>query len=157
MANANRRASIVNQLRRVQAGSISAQGALGLKSSDAPAFSKHGTYLLQIGQAEPALACGELATALAPDAASGWLVRGAAAARLGREAQALLCYGAAARLDPKNTRVWVDLAEIQLSALDYASAAKDLKRALETDPTAKSPAGKRAQVLIAQVYYGDEH
>jgi tetratricopeptide (TPR) repeat protein len=140
----------------VQNGAVAAEVALGLSAKDAESFIGFGVTLLEEGRNAEALACAEVATAVAPKAFGAWLLRACASARLKRKAEALLCYGQAAQIDPKNVRVWVDMGELHLHMLDYVSAAADFQRALDLDPEAKTGAGKRALMLVASTYFGDD-
>ncbi len=141
---------------QVQNGAISPQEALGLEPRDAEGFARYGAHLLALGRKQDALASAEVATALDPAHTGAWLVRACASARLGQVAQALLCYGQAARLEPRNIRAWTDAAELHLDLLDFQSAAECLKKAIELDPKAETAAGRRAFVLVATTYYGEE-
>ncbi len=151
-----RRAAATHLLFQVQNGVRSPAEALGLKPSDTPGYVRFAAHLLEHGRDEDALASAEVAIALDTNNASAWLVLGCSAARLGQMARALVCYGHAAHLDPNNVRVWTDMAELYLGTLDFAKAAECLERAIELDPDARTPAGKRAFVLVAKTYYGGE-
>ncbi len=151
-----RRALGAALLLQVQSGGLAPEKALGLSPAEAPRFARFSAHLLEEGQNEEALAAAEVATALDPKLFDGWLVRACALARSQRVAEALLCYGQAAQVDAKNVRVWTDMAELHLGLLDFASAAECLKKAIDLDPHAETPAGKRAFILIAGSYYGDD-
>ncbi|MCC6806201.1 MAG: hypothetical protein IT381_02160 [Deltaproteobacteria bacterium] len=134
----------------VARGELSALSFLGLTAKDGEVFAGFAAALLNRGKTSKAAACAQLAVALAPGDGLAWLVLGCARARLGQDAAALAAYETAARLKPESARVWVDLAELALARLDHTTACAALRCALAVDPAGRTPAGARAQWIIAR-------
>lgn len=131
-------------------GLIPATEALGLSASDGEQFARLGAHHLQHGNLDEALAAGKLAVAAAPKLAIAWHLLGDALAQKRKDVEALVALQQARDLDPKNVRVWVDIAEVHISRIEYAAAIAALKKARELDADGKTPAGRRAQMLIMQ-------
>lgn len=134
----------------VMRGNISSKEALGLTKQDAVQFVRLGTHHLSHGNLEEAEAAGKLAVAAAPKMALAWHLLGDALAQKRKDTEALVALQQARDLDPKNVRVWVDIAEVHISRIEYAAAIAALKKARELDVDGKTPAGRRAQMLIMQ-------
>lgn len=125
---------------------------LRLTVADAPQLSGFAATLLGEDDLEGAAAAAEVATIADPRWFDAWLILGAARARQALEEKALEAYARAAALKPNDVRVWTDVGELKLILLDYAGAAKALKLALQADPQGETPAGRRAQYLIAKTF-----
>jgi tetratricopeptide (TPR) repeat protein len=137
-------------LAAMDAGQVEPISFLGLSPVDAPRFVKLGAGFLEGGDNDRALAAGEIACACAPDSAAAWALKGCALARLKREREAISAFQRGLQLEPDNIRLLVDLGELYIRLLDYGSAAAALKRAIELDAKALTPAGLRAQALVAR-------
>ncbi|MCC6808856.1 MAG: hypothetical protein IT381_15625 [Deltaproteobacteria bacterium] len=149
---AERRAARETELQKVAQGSATPAAMLDLRPIDAPGFLAFAVELLAENDVDNALAAAELATAADPKSYDAWMALGAARARSKQEAAALHAYAHAAGLRADDVRLWCDVGELKLSLLDYKGAAQALSRAIDLDPKAQTPAGKRAQALVAKAW-----
>lgn len=140
------------ELDSVVAGKKSAAEFLGLGPSDVPGLLGFAATLVDEKDLAGAEATAELATCVDPTAFGAWMLLAQVRVRLSEEERALEAYARAAQLDPKDVRLWCDVGELKLILLDYAGAAKALKLAIDADPGAETPAGRRAQFLVARTY-----
>lgn len=140
------------RLRKVQSGQLAAADFLGLKPSDAPGFVGFALQMLEQNDLESAASAAELAVASDPRSFQGWMCLGATRARAKQEKSALDAYARAAELNSNDVRLWCDVGELKLALLDYTGAAKALQLAMQQDPKAETPAGRRAQALVAKTF-----
>jgi Flp pilus assembly protein TadD len=138
------------ELEQVLAGKKSPAEFLGLSGANVPGLCGFAAQLLADDDVEGAEATAELATLLDGKSFPAWMVLGAARARRDDEEGALEAYGHAAEINSSHPRLWCDVGELKLILLDYAGAAKAFSLAIDADPKAATPAGKRAQYLVAK-------
>ena len=125
---------------------------LGLTAEDAPKLVGFALQQLDEGDLDTAEAAAELAVACGPKSFEAWMTLGATRARQKQEKKALEAYAKAAELRQDDVRLWCDVGELKLMLLDYSAAATALKMALDLDPQGDTPAGRRAQALVAKTY-----
>lgn len=146
------RASVKNGFQQVIDGKLSAAEFLGLSTRDARFLLGFAISMAERDQLDTAEAAAEVAVNADPSYFDAWMVLGSVRARRKEAGKALEAYAKAAAIDAKNARLWCDVGEIKLSLFDYEGAAKALGLALECDPKATTPGGRRAQALIAKTY-----
>ncbi len=146
------RAKFDAEVKAVNDGKMPLAEFLRVKADDSPKFTGFAATLLSEDDLEGAAAAAELATIADEKNFDAWLTLGAARARAQQEEKALQAYARAAALKPHDVRVWTDVGELKLILLDYAGAAQALKLALQADPKGDTPAGRRAQYLIAKTF-----
>lgn len=146
------RADAEQRLRKVMTGQLAAADFLGLRTTDAPGFVGFALQMLDENDLDSAASAAELATAADPRSFEAWMTLGATRARAKEERTALAAYARAAELNSTDVRLWCDVGELKLLLQDYSGAAKALKLAMDADPKADTPAGRRAQALVAKTY-----
>jgi tetratricopeptide (TPR) repeat protein len=147
-----KRKQVQEDFKKVIDGQVSAAEFLGLTAKDARYLLGFAMTMAERDQLETAEAAAEVAVSADPVYFDAWMVLGSVRARRKEAGKALEAYAKAAALDSKNARLWCDVGEIKLSIFDYEGAAKALEMALNVDPNAKTPGGRRAQALIAKTY-----
>lgn len=133
-------------------GKLSAVAFLGLTTRDAKHLVGFAVHMVEKGDLDTAESAAEVAAEADSGSYDAWYVLGSIRARKKEAGKALECYAKAAAIDSKNARLWCDVGEIKLSLFDYEGAAKALEMALNVDPKATTPGGRRAQALIAKTY-----
>lgn len=140
------------KLQRVIDGELSATEFLGLKPQHAVGLVGFAAQMLSENDLDSAEAAAELAAAADPSSFDAWMTLGATRARRKQERAALEAYAQAAAIRPTDVRLWCDVGEIKLLLHDYEGAAKALRLAMDADPQAQTPAGRRAQALVAKTF-----
>jgi Flp pilus assembly protein TadD len=92
----------------------------------------------------------QAATVLDSKSFEAWVLLGIAKARLKDLREAVLCFQRALEQRPDDLQTWVDLGEVCLGINDFHRAGKALGRAIELDPNAEHPAGRRARALAGR-------
>lgn len=146
------REDLARQLYQVSIGERTLAQVLRLHALDVPALVTLAAGLAAENDLENAETAAELATQADVQSFDAWMTLGAVRARRSDEHNALVAYARAATLQPQNPRVWCDVGELRLILLDYAGAAQALQLAIRADPEAETPAGARAQYLVARTY-----
>ncbi len=121
-----------------------------LQSTDAEALVRFGASLLAANDAAGAADAAFVALAADEKSLPAWQLRGAALAALAQWEEAAAAYRQLTILSPQHVAAWVDLAEAELARLNFAAAATALKAAIALDQEPRTPAGLRAQFLVAQ-------
>ena len=125
--------------------------ALALGTKNASDYTRLAHFLLQQGEPTGAEGAAELATAIAPEDADAWAALGAARAKAKNYRDAVPAYLEALRLRPTDIACWTDLGETYVYLFELTHAAAALERALELDPEAEDPWGRRARAIVARV------
>ncbi|MCC6811385.1 MAG: tetratricopeptide repeat protein [Deltaproteobacteria bacterium] len=98
-------------------------------------------------------AAAEVAAALAvesdPRSADAWMLLGMARAHQGEGLAAIRAYQRVVAERPKDVEAWTALGELHLQRLEYDGAAAALREAMQLDPAAQHPAGRRARFAAA--------
>lgn len=126
-----------------------------------PKLTAHDAFFLTCAAArayeEDDLRGAELAakTVLATDRDNhaAWMILGGSVAKQKYFRLAVQCFEHALRLRPNDVDAWVALGESFVSLLDYKGASVALRRALELDPRAEHPAGRRARAIVGRTIH----
>jgi Tfp pilus assembly protein PilF len=102
-----------------------------------------GDFIAAEGAAEAALL-------MTPTEHDAWVVLGTAHARQGHHERAVRCFEQAIALAPNDVASHTDLGELLLELGAYSRAAAALERAMELDPKAEHPSGRRARAIVAK-------
>lgn len=117
---------------------------------DAERFIRLAMQLLRDEDLVGAVACAEVATMCDPQHFAAWLALGTANARAKRFRQGAAAFLRAAEQRPDDVVAWTDAGECYVQLRDYEAAAQCLRQAMENDPQAKHPAGRRARALVGR-------
>ena len=123
---------------------------LGLGPDEARRMARFGLHLFAQGDEQGALDAGRVAYAASSLCLEACVLLGALYAKQREYVSALRYVEESQKLAPDRVRSWVDGGELRLALGQYDSAANDLRRALELDPKAETPAGRRTVALIAK-------
>lgn len=109
-------------------------GGANLRGTDqASVLLGKGQVLLNLGQAEGALACFDEAAAVAPGSAEVLVKRGNALERLKRFDEAIACYDRAISLNPAHTQAYLSKGGIYNQQERYSAALECYEEALRTE------------------------
>lgn len=123
---------------------------LGLKPEDGTGLTRLAAAFHVAEDFPAAEAAADLATQCLPDLFEAWALLGAARARQKKIIEAEPAYERAVRLRPNDITTLTDLGEVEIQLMAYEKAADYLRRALELDPEAKHPSGRRARAVIGR-------
>jgi len=123
---------------------------LGLKPEDGPRLARLAAAFHGAQDFPAAEAAAELAAECRPDLFEAWALLGAARAKQKKLAEAEPAYERALSLRPNDITSLTDLGEVQVQLMAYDKAAAHLRKALELDPTATHPSGRRARAVIGR-------
>lgn len=121
-----------------------------LSAADAERFTKLAVGLLSDEDIEGALAAAEVAVSCDPQSFLAWSALGTAAARAKQFSRAATAFLRAAEQKPEDVSSWTDAGECYLQLADYHAASDCLRQAMENDPEAKHPSGRRARALVGR-------
>ena len=123
---------------------------LGLTAEDAARLTRLAAGFHVAEDFPAAETTAELATQCAPNLFEAWALLGAARGRQKKLTEAKVAYERAVALRPNDIVTLTDLGEVEIQLMEYEKAAGYLRRALELDPKATHPSGRRARAVVGR-------
>ncbi|MBX7096085.1 MAG: tetratricopeptide repeat protein [Myxococcaceae bacterium] len=141
------KAQALKDLTQLARGEKTWADLLGLTPQTIHAIARLGCDLADMGRLEEARTIFEGLTLANPKDASAHAALGTVHQKLGRLDDAAACYRAALAVDPRHPVALANRGELRLMAGD-AQGRADLEAAAKADPEGRSPAARRARVLV---------
>ena len=119
------------------------------RAHDAGVFRRVATQLALAGDLPHAEMAALLSARLDETDPRAWANLGAIRARAKDHPGAVEAYLEVLKRSPTDIEAWTNIGELYIVLLDFEKAAAALRQAMQLDPQAKHPAGRRARIVVA--------